>query len=260
MKKYVIILITFLFTLTVYAQNNEPVLKKLRLIGSSGSLGISYDRYQTMSLNQLSQLAKDPEMMKHNLDGLTEEANASTAGVSLFINLRFNPLQKRTGSYNRNQELRLGLGLNSSKEAMVSYKNKDLDTSLVFCNIHSEITTEVAYVFKRFIGKRIFVYGGIGANSSISINNEMMIITGKYFAPGEHPSTQISSNTISFEAKPILHSRLFIPWGVHIQATDNFSIGLDFRKGKGLQYTLGEKANVMANTGAILIGTSFTLK
>lgn len=257
MEKHLLALLIIGLSIPVFAQQEASSHKKLKLIGVSGSMGITYDRYNTMSLNQLTQLAQQPELMMRNLDGLTEEASTQTAGASLFVNMVLSPLQKSTGTYLDNLEFRLGLGLNSTKESMVSYKNADLDTSLVFCNINSEVTLETSYIFSHSINKKLFLYFGVGANSSFSVNNKMMIISGKYFAEGAHPSAQEQAAAISFEAKPILYSRVFIPWGVHFQASDQLSIGLDFRKGRGMQYTAGEKPNMMANTGAIMIGTKF---
>ncbi len=255
MRKYLFAVLITGLCLPVLAQKNTPSLKKMKLTGISGSAGITFDKYNTMSLDQLTQIARQPELMRRDLDGLTEEASTQTAGASLFVNMTFSPHQKSKGTYLDNLEFRLGVGLNSAKESMVSYKNADMDTSLVFCNVNSELILETSYIFKHSFGKRMFLYFGVGANSSFSVNNEMMIISGKYFSEGEHPSAQEQAGAITFEAKPILYSRVFVPWGIHMQASDRVSFGLDFRKGRGLQYTVGEKVNKIANTGAVMIGT-----
>jgi hypothetical protein len=227
----------------------------------SYTLGAETDRYNSMSINQLTAMAKDKSQLQRDLNGMTEEVSTRTSGVALNFNLGFAPMNKTTGTLKQNQEIRVGIGFHSAKESMVSFKNQDLDTSIVFCNRNSEVTLEGSYLFKGNWGKRFTWYVGLGSTGSASFNNQMIVMSGKYFEPGEHPSAQVimPENKAVYSALPSINGRVFIPWGIHVNLSEKTSLGLDFRRGMGVQWTPSRQANFMNKTGMFGIGLSHTL-
>ena len=225
-------------------------------------LGVDWDKFESMSLERILVFAKNPERMQRDLQHLSEEATPVTAGVALYASISFSPLNYTTGNYSDNQELQLGIGIHSPKEAMVTYKNEDLDTSIVYCNIHGELTAEAAYVFKGRWGKRFHWYAGGGVNTGLTFANEMVIISGRYFEPGAHPTTQESyeMNQDHYKAKPVYYTRAYIPYGIHYHVGKKMSIGFDFRTGLGLQMIKGASTNLITNTGSFILGVKCYLK
>ncbi|NNC86307.1 MAG: hypothetical protein HKN75_09505, partial [Bacteroidia bacterium] len=231
------------------AQNLSPKvigeMSKWKVNQFNFGLGIDSDNYTSMSLTDLLVFAKDPHQMQRDLSMFNEEATTFTAGVALYTSASFSPLNRMTGKYKTDQELQIGIGLHSPKEAMISYKNEQLDSSIVFCNLHGEVTFEAAYLKRHIWNEKFHWYYGLGMNAGTSFGNEMMIISGAYFEPGAHPSTQESeeTNVETFQAKHVLYSRVYIPYGLHYQVSNHWTMGLDFRYGIGMQSIQGEKTN-----------------
>ena len=144
--------------------------KKLQLVQFDFSLGVDNDHYESMSLDHMLLFAKNPQDLKRNLDGFEEEIEPVASGVALYANFSFSPLDKKNGKYKDNREWRFGVGLHAPKEAMVTYQSKAMDSSIVFCNLHGELTAEAAYLMKGLWGKRFHWYLGLGANLGASFS------------------------------------------------------------------------------------------
>jgi hypothetical protein len=241
--------------------NSESKVKKWRYNQFDFGLGIATDHFYRMSLNNLLATAENPDELRRDLSGMKEEINTSAAGLGFYFNRSFNPWSAKTNSYLNNQELRFGIGMHTPKESMISYKNKELDTSIVYCNLHSEFTFELAYIWSgRWGAKQKWLwYIGGGTNASVSFSNEMLLIEGKYFEPGAHPSTQESfeENTQRFIAKPVVYNRIFVPYGLHRMVGDHWTIGLDLKRGFGYQSILGGATNFVNKTNTFVIGAKY---
>ena len=216
-KSTLAFILSFLFVSTLsVAQQISPgkiaSMKNWKVNQFNFGLGIDGDNFTSMSLEHLLVFAKNPQEMYRDLNDFNEEATTQTYGLALYSSVSFSPLNKMTGKYKTNQEIQLGIGIHSPKEAMVSYKNEQLDSSIVFCNLHGEITLEAAYVKKHIWNEKFHWYYGVGLNAGSSFNNEMMVISGEYFEPGEHPSTQESlENSVErYKAKHVMYSRIYI--------------------------------------------------
>ena len=265
-------LVLLLFSPIISAQYVEPdqmtdvqelsKMKKWQFNQMDWGVGIDNDHYDKMSLDLIMAFAKDPDQMQRDLSGMNEDATTVTRGAAYYTNISFSPLDASTGTYKTNRELKLGMGIHANKEAMLTYKNEDLDTSIVYCNLQSEITIEGAYLFKTKWGKRIHLYAGIGANVGATFNNEMVLITGKYFDEGEHPSEQPSDemNAESYEAKSVAYSRIYIPYGIGYGIGQKTIIGLDFKTGVGVQKISGEQANYIKKTGAFILSVKYRFR
>lgn len=218
------------------------------------NLGLDWARYNSMTLDGLMAFAAEPEKMKRNLQGLEEDARTTTGGAALYFSLSLSPLNRSTGIYRKDQELRLGIALYSPKEAMVSYKNENLDTSIVYCNLHSELALEGAYLFKGEWGRRWQWQIGGGLNTGLTFGNEMVLMSGRYFEEGQHPSEQEQLAEERYQAKQAYYVRGFIPYGLYFKVSEGFALGLEGRSGRGLQLIEGGRFNVMRKAGALMLG------
>lgn len=249
------------YSQTGKASEYEPK-RQWKAAGLNFGLGVDWDQYKSMSLERIMVFAKHPERMQRDLANLSEDATPVTAGVALYGSIAFAPLDYRTGTYRNDRELRVGVGIHSPKEAMVTYKNEDLDTSIVYCNIHGEFTVEASYVFNGQWGKRFQWYAGGGMNAGLTFANGMIIISGRYFEPGAHPSTQESHemNQDHYKARQVYYTRAFIPFGIHYQVSSKWSLGFDLRTGLGLQMIKGAPDNIITNTGSFILGATCHFK
>lgn len=226
-------------------------------------LGVVSDHYKEMSLDHLLSFAREPEAMRRDLSNFDAEYVTTTGGAALFGSVSLSPMNYNTGEYNTNQELQLGLTLYTPKEAMVMFKDEMADSSIVFCNLHGELAVGAAYIFKGQLGKRKrwhFYIGG-GINTGFTFANEMVLMSGKYFPEGVHPSNQERMEPLveRFEAKSVYYSRFYIPHGFHYQFNQKFMLGLDFRSGAGIQKISGERANYIRKTNAFILAAKFRL-
>lgn len=246
-----------------YSYTKVKPKKKWQLSQVNFGLGVNWNEFESMSHGELMVFAKDPEQMYRDLQNMSEEAIATTAGGSINLSYSLSPLSYKDGTYRKDRELQFGVTLHSAKEAMVSFKNEDLDTSIVFCNLHEELSFEAAYLFKGQWGKskRWHWYVGGGMNVGFTFGNEMVLMSGQYFEPGSHPSEQVidEESTEKFEGRAVYYSRVYVPYGIHYRVGEHFLLGLDFRTGIGMQMIGSEKVNFMKRSGALSIGGKYLL-
>lgn len=224
-------------------------------------VGIEHDRCNNMSLNQLMMMASNPKEMERDLTGFSEETGTTTAGVGLFARMSFSIKNRETGTYRDDRELQIGLALHSPREAMVTFNSVELDSSIVYCNLNSEITIDAAYLLKGNWGKRTHWKIGVGSSLGGAFSREMILISGRSLGPDEQPSQQDfqESNIETFKAKPVIYSRLFIPYGIYIDVGKKIQLGFDARTGVGAQFIQGEKANFINKTGAFIFGLKYDI-
>ncbi len=246
------------------AQEEAAVFPKWKFSELTIDVGVQSDHYPSMSLEEMMAFARDPEQMERDLQGLQEDARTITAGGIIFFQFGLNPRLRNGLGMNENRQFQVGLAFHTPKEAMLSYKNEDIDTSIVYCNLQSEINFDLSYVFKGRWGKRDKWkwYAGIGSNLGITYNNAMILISGKYFGPDEHPSEQEASeqNMETYDANQVYYLRAYVPYGIHyLLGNDRSSIGLDFRLGIGVQMIEGQDSNPISKTNAFMIGYKYIL-
>lgn len=224
-------------------------------------LGIEHDRYNNMSLNQLMMMAENPSEMQRDLDGFSEQISTTTAGVGLFARVSFEIKDERTGTYRNDREIQIGMAIHSPREAMVTYNSVEMDSSIVFCNLNSEITLDGAYLFKGDFGKRTHWKLGIGSSLGGAFNREMILISGRSLEPDQHPSQQEfqETNVETFSAKPVFYSRLYVPYGVYVDVGKKMQLGFDARTGIGAQFIQGERVNFINKTGAFIFGLKYAV-
>jgi len=256
-----VLLLSLLFSFSASAQYFEPDESALLKNGPTTSLnvylGLDKDDYGSMSLGHLMAFAKNPEALSRDLSLFEEETSTITRGLALYINMGFSPIRNETR--NIDHEIQVGIGIHSDKEAMVTYKNEDLDTSIVYCNLQGEFTLEGAYLFKGKWGNKVHWHVGVGMNAGITFGNEMVLISGGYFEPGLHPSEQPADemNVEHFEAKQVYYTRGFIQHGVHYGLGKKWQLGINMRTGIGMQFIQDADPNFIRKTGGFMIGAKY---
>ena len=132
----------------------EPNMTKWRLTTMEFTLGVTTDRYNSMSLDQISAFANNPAQIQRDVSGMEEVVSTTASGLGFFAQVGFSPADFSKGEYKDNRLIRVGIGIHSPKEAMVTYRDQGRDTSIVYCNLYSELSLEAAYIFKGRWGKR----------------------------------------------------------------------------------------------------------
>ncbi|MEM9023354.1 MAG: hypothetical protein AAGB22_06415, partial [Bacteroidota bacterium] len=74
-------------------------------------LGLNNNHFGNMSLDQVMRFAERPRQLQRDLNGFNEEVKSVTYSVGLFFNVGLSPLDRATGTYRQNREVRLGVGL-----------------------------------------------------------------------------------------------------------------------------------------------------
>ena len=220
------------------------------------NLGVDNDHFGKMSLDRMMYMAKDPYQMERDLSGFEEEAITTAYGMAIYVNMGFKPLNKKTGTYRENREVRFGIGLHTPKEAMLSYKDAGRDTSIVYCNIQSEITLEGSYIFKSNMGKRFLWRFGFGGSLGHTFNNQMVLIHGRYYEPGSHPTEQPDEDIEKeyFQAKSVSYLRTFLIAGLSYKIGKKWAAGFEYRRGWGVQLVGGTDPHFIKKTGSFMLG------
>lgn len=232
-----------------------------RISSFNASLGLDWMKYREMNLNRLLAFAENPRALQQDLTGLTEDVNSTSTGAALLLNVSLTPYNRRTQELNTHREIRIGVQFTSPREAMVAYKDEATDTSIVFCNLHGEIGLDGAYIVKGKLLKRLNGYAGIGSGVSITYANEMILLRGKYFEPGEHPMEQeiTEENHLTYKAKPAFYTKVFLPMGLYYQINETWELGLDIRAGMGLQFIANETTAFLPGANAFFLGMRYSI-
>lgn len=258
MKLYPLFAAMMLISLNSSAQSNISDAPKWRLFTMHWTLGVDVNNFKEMSHADLMNLSSEPELLQHDLSIFQEDARTTTGGGMASFRWSLSPSLSDDAI---SKEVQMGITYYGEKEAMVSFKNEALDTSLVFCNVHSEIALELAYVFSGVWGTGWKWYLGMGLNGGTTFQNQMILLEGEYFEPGQHPSNQevSMSDPVFSEAKSIRYARAYIPFGLHYHLSPRLSLGLDMRKGFGWQMVPGNKPNFIKTNMQFGLGLSYSL-
>ena len=98
-------------------------------------------------------------------------------------------------------------------------------------------------------------------NASASLANQMQLIMGQYFEPGSHPSEQASfeENRSIYDARSLAYGRVYVPYGLHYRIANRWTLGIDSKRGVGMQKIIGGKTNYINRTHMTSIGAKFLL-
>ncbi|MBK9147498.1 MAG: hypothetical protein IPM12_06730 [Flavobacteriales bacterium] len=230
-----------------------------RLTSLNFGTGVETDRYETMSLQQLMAFAKSGSELQRDLSLFEERVSTTTSGLGLFVLAGFSRPKTMPTTTGTTSEVQVGVGLHSPREAMVTYRHQGMDTSIVYCNLQTELSLETAYLLRGQWSRYVHWHAGLGANGSTTVNNRLILIEGRYLADGEHPSEQEAGemNKHSVGAKRAYFTRIFIPSGVKFRIGPRWQLGMDYRLGIGWQFVPGHSVNRIAFAGAGIIGARY---
>ena len=237
----------------------QPIAPVWRMSSLNFGTGVETDRYKTMSLQQLMAFAKPGSELQRDLSLFEERVSTTTSGLGLYVLAGFSRPKTMPTSTGTTSEVQVGVGLHSPREAMVTYRHQGMDTSIVYCNLQTEISLEAAYLLRGQWSRYVHWHVGLGANGSTTVNNRLILIEGRYLADGEHPSEQKAEemNKHAFGAKRAYFTRIFIPTGVKFRIGPRWQLGMDYRLGIGWQFVPGHSANRIAFAGAGIIGARY---
>ena len=104
---YIYLFLTIIFSTPIIAQTSSlhPIKKKWQRSEINFGIGVNWNTFQSMTLDELLIFAKDPDQLKRDLQGLEEEATPNTAGADLRVSWSFSPLNSVTGNHKTNQAL-----------------------------------------------------------------------------------------------------------------------------------------------------------
>ncbi|MBK6775934.1 MAG: hypothetical protein IPG74_08870 [Flavobacteriales bacterium] len=110
-----------------------------RMTSLNFGTGVETDRFETMSLPQLMAFAKTSQELQRDLSQFDEKVTTTTSGLGLFVMAGFGRTKTVPTTTNTTSEVQVGVGLHTPREAMVTYRNQHMDTSIVYCNLQTEI-------------------------------------------------------------------------------------------------------------------------
>ncbi len=150
----------------------------------------------------------------------------------------------------------IGAGFHTTREMRAGYSNKELDTSMFFCNMGNEFSLEAAYAINLFVGNRTILYTGAGTNVSSNFNHEVMVINGQFVPERNHQQFILTrpETPFVFKSKSLFTTRLFAVLGVNLHRTQKTDITFQYRPGFGIQSIPQENINFLPYTGGYNIG------
>ena len=90
----------------------------------------------------------------------------------------------------------------------------------------------------------------------------MLIISGKYFEPGQHPSEQEASemNKETYDANSVYYTRLYAMAGLSYRVGSRWLIGINYRKGVGAQFIEGGNTNFIYKIGVFMLSAKYQIR
>ena len=237
---------------------SEPAPTRFSSHTITMNLCFDTDNFKAVSLEDMMNLADDPNQVERDLTGLEAAPRLSTTGASAYFNYRFDPNPKPDNG-TINTEISVGGSVVGDKEAMLSYQNKDLDTSIVYCSIHKEVGLEAAFLLTGLLGQHAYWSVGIGGSGSMTYDNNLLVLSGRYFGPDEHPSNQEGISMESYSARPMYFGRVFLQHNIGFLAGKHWMLGMQFRQGVGMQQISGGRSNTFTHSslGMVSVGYRF---
>lgn len=250
-----------LFSAAQQAASAAPLPDRTwRMTSLNVGTGVETDRFETMSLQQLMAFAKTSQELQRDLSLFEERVSTTTSGLGLFVMAGFSRPKTMPASTGTTSEVQVGVGLHTPREAMVTYRNKGMDTSIVYCNLQTELSLETAYLLRGEWSRYVHWHLGLGANGGLTLGNRMVLIEGRYLSDGEHPSQQKAEemNKHTYGAKQVYYTRVFIPTGIKFRIGPRWQVGMDYRLGVGWQFVPGHATNRIELAGAGIIGARYS--
>ncbi|PCJ67412.1 MAG: hypothetical protein COA58_03575 [Bacteroidetes bacterium] len=234
-----------------FAQEQTSFLK---LKGIKGDLGLSWDRYQNMSLDWMKARTAQDGAFTDDLRNMEEsEIFYSSLGGNIGTQLLFTA--PSLGNEKFIPEVRLGLSMTLGKEAIVDYTNSSFNfdpystsstdyNSLMYCFVENETRVNAEVVWRVGDQKKVTFYGGLGTNISASFDNDLFVFDDYYnnrtFAGNNFEAGNGFNSTESvFKGKSVFYQRLYIPIGLDLKMFKHLQGTIEYKLGGGLEEVVG---------------------
>ena len=272
MKKTIITLSLILGFVT-FSSAQEPA-KLLLFKGIKGDMGVSWDRYQNMSLDWMK--ARTAQNVAFN-DDLSEMEEGSIYYSSLGGNIGTQVLfnAPTLGTDLLIPEVRFGVSMTMGKEAIVDYSSAQYNwdpysvnstdyNTLMYCFVENETKLNAEVVWRLGDQKKVTFYGGIGANLSASFNNDLFVFDN-YFnsrtavSNNFEPRSGFNSNENVFDGKSVFYQRMYVPIGLDLKMFRHLQGTIEYKIGGGMEQVVGGSVNTF-RTGEFNFGMRFNLE
>ncbi len=236
MKQLITTLCFCSFALLSTAQNDRSQWK---INTVSFGFGLERAYYGRMSLDEMYDLAITPSDLERDLSGLNSDARLATANGGFSSNIGFCRVKYNDNGSYADREIRLGVSIESPQEAMVSYKNEMIDTSIVYCSVQEAFNVGLGYHFKGVLWNRMYWSVGADASYGRTFNNQLIVLSGDYFGEDEHPSSMNELQRDDYSAKAVNRARLTLSHEFGVRLGGHFVLGMN--------YTIGGVAHFVEN-------------
>ncbi len=237
-------------------------IKNRYLSAIQWGVGFRTDYYSNMGFNQISGTVRNPKNLNRNVIGFSEDFGSKNQTIALYLSAAFSPSNKEVKGFFGRSEWQFGLGYHTPGELRVGYNSEALDSTIIFCNLGSEISFETAYLLNVPVDNGLTLFGGLGGNASFTRNNEVMVQEGPFLEEGIHPRFVIArpENTATYEAKRLIYLRPNIIAGAVFRYRKFTKIYVQYRIGIGAQIVPGHGVNFINRSTGLNLGVRYSLK
>jgi hypothetical protein len=272
MKK-IILTLAFLTCIASFSHAQDKV-KLLKLKGIQGDMGVSWDKYQDMSLDWMKARTSQNGAFTDDLSEMEEgRVFYSSLGGNIGTQLLFTA--PSLGTDVLVPEVRFGVSMTLGKEAVVDYSNSKNNydpystsstdyNSLMYCFVENETKLNAEIVWRVGDQKKVTFYGGIGTNLSASFDNDLFVFDN-YFNNRTPVSNSFeaqngfNSTENVFKGKSVFYQRLYIPIGVDLKMFKHLQGTIEYKLGGGLEEVMGGSVSTF-RTGEFNFGMRFNIE
>jgi hypothetical protein len=253
MKKYQLLLLSFLFQYFAFSQENQSIISRVKINEIQTSISYSSDQANSCSLTDFIKLAPLSNLLKINLSNYSNNYNEMmpiSIPYSLLISLKFS--DKSRTKFNQNSTVRIGLNylkktnlianyfnstsntydtLTSSQNSQIVYFDSVIENNLKLKHSSENLRFDAAYIYRIRPVSRWSFLTGIGFTLGMVMNSQTSISMNTSNRIETYYSTNPSALFNSYATTYINRSELY-----KNKNSYGFSayipIGIDFRIGK----------------------------
>ncbi len=236
-------LIFFCFSLTLGWAQSTHTGGYWRFNTMSFGFGLEQANYGRMSLNEMNDLAVSPNEIQRDLTGLNEDARLSTANGTFASSFGLCRMKAMNNGDFADREIRLGFGVSSPQEAMISFKNELSDTAIVYCSVQQSFGASLGYHFKGILWERLYWSVGFDAGYARTFDNQLIVLSGDYFEDDAHPSTMNELQRDDYAANAVNRTQLMFTHEVGFLLGRHFVLGMNYSLGATMHMVNGADPN-----------------
>lgn len=227
-----------LVTSSLKAQNNGYI--------KFSPIGIVTDNFERLDFNDITLLAKNPEVLgEYDLSG-TRLENTLNMGVTVGLDI-VKPLFRGSESIlGKRSFYSYGVSINYGRESIMAFErelNNDVVETVTLCDMQNELALRFNYLYKAPLAPGISMEVGLGADAGMNMLGGFMIITDQFSAIDYDSYSRMMMQTGDVSTETDMHKsnkgfyhHVYAPVGIFF-GESNMAVGLEMRPGVG-QYQL----------------------